>query len=101
MTIFTQEFMNYTAFTESLKNDQVPRLSTWLAALWHDAKGDWEKAHSLIQDLSDQNSSWIHAYLHRKEGDAFNAGYWYRKAGKNMPEISLEKEWEMLVKAML
>jgi hypothetical protein len=93
--------MNYSAFTASLKNDQVPRLSTWLQALWYDAKGDWEKAHTLIQDLTDNNSSWIHAYLHRKEGDAFNAGYWYRKAGKKMPEDSLEKEWEQIVKELL
>ena len=93
--------MNYSTFTESLKSEQVPRLSTWLEALWYDAKGNWDKAHTVIQDLTDDNAAWIHAYLHRKEGDIFNAGYWYRKAAKTMPEISLEQEWEVIVKTLL
>ena len=93
--------MNYSAFYESLKSDQVPRLSTWLEALWYDAKGNWDKAHTVIQDLTDKNAAWIHAYLHRKEGDTFNANYWYHKAGRTLPDLSLDKEWEMIVKALL
>ncbi len=56
--------------------------SVYVQAMWHDAKDNWDKAHELIQDLADKNASWIHAYLHRKEGDLFNADYWYNKAGK-------------------
>jgi hypothetical protein len=54
----------------------------YLNALWYDARGEWDKAHELIQDVQDKNASWIHAYLHRKEGDDPNAGYWYSRAGK-------------------
>ena len=93
--------MNFEAFKESLKNEQVPRLATWLEAMWYDAKNDWEKAHTIIQDLPDKNAYWIHAYLHRKEGDSFNAGYWYRKAGRPVPGVSLETEWEQIVRELL
>ena len=93
--------MNFEAFKESLNSEQVPRLSTWLEAMWYDAKNDWEKAHSIIQDLPDKNAAWIHAYLHRKEGDSFNAGYWYRKAGRSEPGVSLKTEWEQIVKELI
>ena len=93
--------MNFEAFKESLNSEQVPRLSTWLEAMWYDAKNDWEKAHSIIQDLPDKNAAWIHAYLHRKEGDSFNAGYWYRKAGRPGPGVSLKTEWEQIVKELI
>ena len=74
--------MNFSSFKESLSYDQLPgELSVYLKSLWYDAKGDWEKAHKLIQDVEDNNAAWIHAYLHRKEGDIFNADYWYRAAG--------------------
>ena len=76
-------------------------LSVYLKALWHDAKGDWNKAHNIIQDVPDQTASWIHAYLHRKEGDIWNADYWYNKAGRKRPGISLDEEWEDIVKALL
>jgi hypothetical protein len=55
----------------------------------------------LIQDVDDKTAAWIHAYLHRKEGDLFNADYWYRNAGKQRPSISLDKEWEQIVTALL
>ena len=82
------------------KNDPPQNLSIHLKALWYDAKNDWHKAHYLIQDLHDNNAAWIHAYLHRKEGDIGNADYWYSRAGKKMPQFSLEKEWEQLVNAL-
>lgn len=68
-----------------------------LKALWHDAKGNWQKAHLLIEGLSCEDSALVHAYLHRKEGDRWNAGFWYRKAGSIYPEYSIEKEFHQLV----
>jgi hypothetical protein len=76
-------------------------LSLELQSLWHDAKGDWEKAHTLVQDLNTKEAAWVHAYLHRKEGDISNAGYWYRRAGKPEFKGGLEQEWEDIVKALL
>jgi hypothetical protein len=94
--------MNFETFQQSLSTNTPPaNCSVYLQSLWHDAKGDWDKAHTLIQDLPDKTASWIHAFLHRREGDTFNANYWYNKAGKRMPGYSLEQEWEELVKAML
>ena len=82
--------------------DQPPsEASVYLKALWYDGKGEWDAAHSLIQDVEDNNAAWIHAYLHRKEGDISNAGYWYRRAGKTMPHISLEEEWEIIAEDLL
>ena len=89
-------------FSNSLNANNPPAdTSVYLKALWHDAKGNWHKAHELIQDLPDKNASWIHAYLHRKEGDLFNADYWYSKAGIRRPSLSLEEEWKQLVTALL
>ena len=94
--------MELTSLKQSLVQNKPPdNLSIYLKALWYDAKGDWEKAHTIIQNMEDKNASWIHAYLHRKEGDIFNADYWYRKAGKQRPAVSFEKEWETLVTALL
>ncbi len=76
-------------------------ISVYLLSLWHDARGDWEKAHETIQDVTTKNASWIHAYLHRKEGDTFNADYWYSKAGKTRPSTSLEQEWESISEVMI
>ena len=94
--------MNLTSFKESITANTVPpQASVYLQALWHDAKGDWKKAHDLIQDLPDENAAWIHAYLHRKEGDDWNADWWYRKAGRKRPALSLQEEWEQLTTAFL
>ena len=71
-----------------------------LAALWWAAKGDWNAAHRIVQDESDANSAWVHAYLHRVEGDLSNAGYWYRQAGQPVATDSLEVEWERIVDAL-
>lgn len=94
--------MDLTALNESLSRNTPPAdASIYLKALWYDAKNDWKEAHELIQHLPDKNASWIHAYLHRKEGDIWNADYWYSKAGKRRPSVSLKEEWEQLVKAFL
>jgi hypothetical protein len=71
-----------------------------LAALWWAAKGDWDAAHKIVQDESDANSAWVHAYLHRVEGDLANAGYWYRRAGQPVAKDSLENEWERIASAL-
>ncbi|HVG13707.1 MAG TPA: hypothetical protein VM935_02065 [Chitinophagaceae bacterium] len=94
--------MTFHQFNESLSDDiPSPGSSVYLQSLWFDGKGDWEKAHELIQDLSDKKAAWIHAYLHRKEGDIWNADYWYRKAGKQRPSCSLEEEWKGLAEDLL
>lgn len=76
-------------------------LSAPLRALWADASGDWEAAHRFVQDDDSTEGAWVHAYLHRKEGDISNAGYWYSRAGKPHFSGSLEEEWEELAKALL
>ncbi len=72
-----------------------------LAALWHDAKGDWEAAHRVAQDIDSADGAWIHAYLHRKEGDDSNAAYWYRRAAKPVARSPLAEEWEDIATALL
>ncbi|MEO6233532.1 MAG: hypothetical protein ABJB11_20570 [Ferruginibacter sp.] len=87
-------------FKESISGNEPPQnASVYLKALWYDAKGDWNKAHELIQDIDNENAAWIHAYLHRKEGDISNAGYWYGRAGKSTQSGNLDKEWDALVEA--
>lgn len=71
-----------------------------LQAMWWDRQGDWEKAHDCAQRQDDRDGAWVHAYLHRKEGDLANAGYWYRRAGKPVPDISLDAEWLEIVKTL-
>lgn len=94
--------MEYEQFIGSLQEQAPPQqLSPLLQALWYDGKEDWERSHNVAQDINDRNGSWIHAYLHRKEGDLSNARYWYHKAGKSEPNVSLKEEWKMLVRAFL
>jgi hypothetical protein len=76
-------------------------LSPPLRAMWEDARGHWEAAHAIAQDIDDKTGSWIHAYLHRKEGDLGNAGYWYRRAGQPVAHDSLDDEWARIVTALL
>tara|TARA_R110000868_G_scaffold186282_6_gene428698 strand:+ start:5240 stop:5536 length:297 start_codon:yes stop_codon:yes gene_type:complete len=94
--------VNYKEFQESLLNNEPPKI--WpeaLKALWFDAKGNWEASHNIAQDMDSQIGSLIHAYLHRKEGDKFNAGYWYRQANKSLPEISFDAELKEIVESLL
>ena len=94
--------MNFEEFRQTLSSSKPPdKISGYLESLWYDAKNDWEKAHNVIQDIEDKTASWIHAYLHRKEGDTGNADYWYRRAGKERPAVTLQEEWENIVKALL
>jgi hypothetical protein len=78
----------------------APDLAPPLAAMWWAAKGDWDKAHKIAQDDEGRDAAWVHAYLHRVEGDLSNAGYWYRRAGKPAATDSLEAEWERIVSAL-
>ena len=89
-------------FIKTLNLDSPPEeLSEALRALWFDAKGDWSMAHDLINHLEDPESAWVHAYLHRKEGDTSNARYWYRRAKKTFPELELSTEWEIITDTLL
>lgn len=89
-------------FKNTTISGQMPeRLSMPLQALWHEGNGDWKTAHDLIDHLNDRASAHVHAYLHRKEGDLWNANYWYKRAGKQAPDQSLEEEWEDLVELYL
>ena len=72
-----------------------------LVALWHDGRGDWDAAHRVAQDIDDRTGAWIHAYLHRKEGDASNAAYWYRRAERPVATTSLDAEWDAIAAALL
>ena len=87
-----------TEFKASLSaREPDPHFTVQLKSLWFDAKGDWQLAHQQVDHLSDPESAWVHAYLHRKERDIGNADYWYRRAGKIRPNVSLAQEWEALV----
>ncbi|WP_293789568.1 hypothetical protein [uncultured Pedobacter sp.] len=93
---------NIAEFKKLLEKDKPDsHLSVQLKALWHDAKGDWHMAHDQVDHLGDLASARIHAYLHRKEGDIWNANYWYAKAEEKMPNLSLDQEWEELVQRFL
>jgi hypothetical protein len=99
-------FMNFMAqsmtmtlqeFKDSLLTDQPPKnLGVHLLSLWWGGKGDWHRAHDLVQDGQDSGTSWIHAWLHRVEGDEGNASYWYGRAGRRKPDLPLDREWEQL-----
>jgi hypothetical protein len=94
--------MTFQDFKSSLSQTKPPDgVSELLKAMWFDGKGDWNSAHNIAQDIHGNDGSWIHAYLHRKEGDLGNASYWYHRAGKPVAKSSLEQEWEQLVKAFL
>jgi hypothetical protein len=88
-------------FRATLDTNTPPAVSSALVALWHDAKGDWARAHEVAQDEDDATGAWVHAYLHRKEGDEGNAAYWYRKAGKPVERGPLDAEWTQIVTALL
>ncbi len=101
--------MNFNEFQNSLKQNSPPEnINNLLTALWYDAKGDlpdgkagWDKSHKITQDINGKDAAWVHAYLHRKEGDSGNASYWYSRAGKSFPNKTLKEEWEEIVKALI
>lgn len=94
--------MNWDEFQRSLDAAVPPSgLTPALEALWWDGKGDWSAAHDRLQDQNGADGAWVHAYLHRKEGDLSNAGYWYRRAGQPTVTGPLELEWAALTQALL
>jgi hypothetical protein len=89
-------------FRAALASSSPPRdLAPALVALWHDARGDWDAAHRVAQDIEDETGAWVHAYLHRKEGDLGNAEYWYRRARRPTATDALADEWERIVVELL
>ena len=93
--------MTLDEFKDSVLTNEKPDVNPLLSALWYDAAGQWDSAHRIVQEISSREGSLVHAYLHRKEGDRFNAGYWYNRAGREMPAVSIEEEWEALVREFL
>jgi hypothetical protein len=89
-------------FRDSVSGNEPPKgLTAPLEALWWDAKGDWARAHGLVDELETAEGMAVHAYLHRKEGVAWNADYWYRRAGRRFHRATLEEEWAALVEGLL
>jgi len=88
-------------FTRTIDAPTPPPVSAALLALWHDARGDWDVAHEVAQDVKDDSGAWVHAYLHRKEGDLPNASYWYNRANRPVQSGSLESEWKQIATALL
>jgi len=94
--------MDYRDFRRSLKAARAPQdMRPLLKALWHDARGDWHRAHEITAAERGAAAASVHAYLHRKEGDRDNARYWYTRAGIERPHLSLRREWESLVRQLL
>ena len=94
--------MDLQEFRKSLVNDEPPAgLGLALTALWWEAKGDWTRAHESAQEDEGRAGAWVHAYLHRKEGDLGNAGYWYGRAGKDAERGPLDHEWEAILRELL
>lgn len=94
--------MTIDEFRLTLSTDSPPAdLAPALVALWHDGRGDWSAAHNVAQDIDGPTGAWIHAYLHRKEGDLGNAGYWYARASKPAAKGSLDDEWAAIAARLL
>ena len=94
--------MNLKDFKASLDQDAPPKdLGLALQAMWHQAKGDWDTAHRLAQSQDDGIGAWVHAFLHRVEGDSSNAAHWYRQAGKPVSSARLSEEWEEIASSLL
>jgi len=85
---------------ELRRRSQADGLPVLLAALWWDGAGDWNRAHDLAQSVENAEGAWVHAYLHRKEGDLGNADYWYRRAGRRRPATTLDEEWAAIAAAL-
>ena len=94
--------MTFEEFVLSLDENTPPAgTDQLLVAMWHDGRGDWSAAHDIVQDIGSRDASHLHAYLHRKEGDLWNADYWYRRAETTRPDVDLRTEWEQLVRMLL
>ena len=95
--------MSFDELTQLMgKQERCPNsLPKALQALWYDKKGDWDKAHQIVQNAGDADSAWVHAYLHRKEGDLSNARYWYSRSGRPEFKAQLNQEWEHIARDLL
>jgi len=94
--------VNLSDFKQTLQQENPPvGLKPLLLALWHDAKGHWEQSHNIVSEIETKDAALIHAYLHRKEGDIWNADYWYRRAGTTIKDLSLEDEWNELAEYII
>lgn len=94
--------MDAQGFTASLEEPAPPAgLGRALEALWYEANGDWDRAHELAQKEKTAAGAWVHAYLHRVEGDSGNAAYWYRRAARPAADGPLREEWAAIVEALL
>jgi hypothetical protein len=95
--------MTLSELIESVATNSTPdsSLSLPLQSLWWDAKGDWHQAHDVCQSANSVDGDWVHAYLHRKEGDLGNASYWYNRARQPVFQGTLEEEWDSLVQGFL
>ena len=94
--------MTFAEFQRSLAAEAAPHgLVPPLVALWWAARGDWDKAHKIVMDQDGRDAAWVHAYLHRAEGDAGNAAYWYRQAGQPVAAATLDREWQAIATALL
>jgi hypothetical protein len=94
--------MTLAEFKRSISKSSLPaELSVALAGLWWAGKDDWDQAHKIVMDEGGKDCAWVHAYLHRVEGDLDNAGYWYRQAGKPVASGALEKEYDMIASELL
>ena len=93
--------MTLAEFKATLSSTTPPAVPPLLVALWHDARGDWEHAHRVAQEIDDRHGAWVHAYLHRKEGDLGNAAYWYGRADQPAATDALDAEWARVAVALL
>lgn len=89
--------MDYQAFLTSIEQGKKPQaLHPFLEAF-----GDWDSAHRIVQSYDEKDAEWVHAYLHRKEGDLGNASYWYARCGKQRPDMGIREEWAQITKTLL
>ncbi len=94
--------MDLKTFKNSANDEQPPsEISSVLEAMWHQLKGDWDTAHGIAQSQKNTSGNWVHAYLHRAEGDNANAAYWYNRAGKPVCTSPLDDEWEEIAGALM
>jgi hypothetical protein len=94
--------VNSADFVHTLdQNEPPPGLGAPLQALWWDARGEWQRAHTIVDELETASGMSVHAYLHRKENDIGNAAYWYGRAGRAFPEDALNEEWARLLEELL
>ena len=94
--------MDFDEFLRLCHQDKEPQhLDDTLIALWYESRGNWDQAHSIVQEMPGADAARVHAYLHRKEGDEGNASYWYARAGSRKPKLSFRQEWQQITRELL